>query len=312
MIFTFQQIKDIISILQRHQFVFIASQLGVQYLTQPQIDILKASGVDLDAFKNSKGIIEQAFLFGILSESLGDDRAKKMNYSQFLKFIKSGNFVPLTTEEEFALEQIKNRAYTDITGLGSRIIQGTSNTIIRVNIKEQVKIQKKIKDKAVEAVKYRKSASELASDLGHATDDWERDWLRIAYYVLHEAYNYGRARSIFREHGEDAEVYFDVYKGACRHCKELYLEDPDDENSRPIIFKLKDILANGNNIGRRVRDYLPTVSPVHPYCRCTLVYRDPKFDWDDEMHAFVKERKYKPKNKKLQGVKLNIKVTKGS
>lgn len=312
MVFTFQQIKDIISILQRHQFVFIASQLGVQYLTQPQIDILIASGIDLNAFKNSKGIIEQAFLFGVLSESLGDDRAKKMNYQQFLKFIKSGNFVPLTAEEEFALEQIKNRAYTDITGLGNRIVQGTSNAVIKANIKEQVKIQKKIKDKAAEAVKYRKSAAQLASDLGHATNDWERDWLRIAYYVLHEAYNYGRARSIFREHGEDAEVYFDVYKGACHHCKELYLEDSEDENSRPIVFKLKDILENGNNIGRKAKDYLPTVSPIHPYCRCTLVHRDPKFDWDDEMHAFVKERKYKPKNKKLQGVKLNIKVTKNS
>lgn len=311
MILKINQINDILAILQRHQFVFIAQQLGLNYLTQSQIDILTASGVDLDAFKNSKGIIEQAFLFGILSESLGDDRAKKMSYKQFLKFIKSGNFVPLTEEEEFALEQIKNRAYTDITGLGNRIVQGTSNVIIRANTKQQNAIRKVIKDKAQESVKYRKTAAQLASDLGHATEDWERDWLRISYYVLHEAYNYGRARSIFRSYGEDAEVYFDVYKGACKHCRELYLKDPDDENSEPIVFKLKEVLENGNNIGRKVSEYLPTISPIHPYCRCTLVFKDPKFDWDEDTHSFTKIRKYKPKNKKLQGVKLNIKVKKG-
>lgn len=311
MILNFNQIKDIFAILQRHQFVFIAKQLGLNYLTQAQIDILTASGINLDDFKNSKGIIEQAFLFGILSESLGDDRAKNLSYSQFLKFLKSGNFVPLTAEEEFVLEQVKNRAYTDITGLGSRIVQGTSNVIVRANLKQQADIQRTIRDKTIEAVKYRKSAAQLASDLGHATGDWERDWLRISYYVLHEAYNYGRARSIFKDYGKDAEVYFDVYKGACYHCRKLYLTDPDDENSEPIVFKLSDILANGNNIGRKTDDYLPTVSPIHPYCRCTLVYRDPRFDWDDSMHSFTKIRKYKPKNKKLQGIKFDIKVKKG-
>ena len=106
----------------------------------------------------------------------------------------------------------------------------------------------------------------MASEIGHATGDWERDFLRIAYYVLHNAYNYGRARTIFRDYGEDAEVYFNVLKGACKHCMELYLTDPDDIESPPKIFKLKDVLANGNNIGRKVADWLPTISPIHPYC----------------------------------------------
>lgn len=310
MLLSFAEIQDILGILQRHQYVLIAEQLGLNYLTQDEINILLAAGVDLDQFKNNQGIIDHAFLFGILAEAIKDDRAKKMSYKQFKDFIKSGNFVPLTEAEEYALEQVKNRAYTDIVGLGNRIASGTSNLIIRSNNSQQASIRKIIRDKTVDAVKYRKTATQLASDLGHATEDWERDWLRIAQYVMHEAYNYGRAQTVFKEHGEDAEVYFDTLKGACKWCKELYLTDPDDEDSEPKLFKLKDVLANGTNIGRKPQDYLPTVSPVHPYCRCTINYRNPKFDWDWKTKSFSKPRKYIPKNKKLQGIKLNIKVTK--
>lgn len=310
MIMSFQQIQDVISILKQHQYVLIAEQLGTNYLTDAEKAVLLAAGVDLNQFTNSQGIIEHAFLFGMLAEAIGDQRAKNMSYQQFKDFLKSGNFVPLTEAEEYALEQVKNRAYTDITGLGNRIAAGATNMIIRANSQQQAQIRDIIKQKAIDAVKYRKTATQLASSIGHAVDEWERDWLRISAYVLHEAYNYGRARTVFKEHGEDAEVYFDVLEGACKWCRELYLTDPDDVTSEPILFKLKDVLANGNNIGRKPQDYLPTVSPLHPYCRCQINHRNPKFDWDAETRSFTKPRKYVPKNKKLQGVNLGIKVTK--
>ena len=310
MIFTAAQIQDIVGILQRHQLTFIAEQLGLNYLSPNDRAILTAAGIDLTKYANNQGVVQHAYLFGLLAEAIGDKRAKDMNYQQFQKFLKSGQFVPLTDEEEFVLEQVKNQSYNDISGLGSRIIQGTKNIIIRANLQQQNKIRKLIQKKAEDAVKYRQSAAKMASELGHATEDWERDWLRISYTVLQNAYNYGRARAIFRDHGEDAEVYFDVLTGACKHCKELYLTDPGDENSQPIIFKLKDIIANGNNIGRKAADYLPTISPVHPYCRCTVRYKDPNMEWDSTTLSFTKPKKFVPKNKKLQGIKLNIKVKK--
>lgn len=310
MILSASQIQDIVSILQKHQLTFIAKQLGLNYLSPSDRAILTASGIDLTKYTNNKGIIEQAYLFGLLAEALGDERAKNMGYKQFQKFIKSGQFVPLTEEEQFVLEQVKNQSYNDIGGLGSKIIQGTKNIIVRANLQQQNNIRNIIKRKTASAVKYRKSAAQLASDLGHATQDWERDWLRISYYVLQNAYNYGRARAIFRDYGEDAEIYFDVLKGACKHCHELYLTDPNNEESQPKLFKLKDIIANGNNIGRKTADWLPTISPVHPYCRCTVRYHDPNTEWDSETLGFTKVKAYKPKNKKLAGIKLNIKVKK--
>ena len=310
MIFTLAQINDIIGILSRHRLVFIAEQLGLNYLSQNDKNILTAAGIDLTKYTNSQGIIEHAYLFGLLSEALGDKRAKGMNYAQFQKFIKSGNFIPLTEDEEFALDQLKNRAYTDLNSLGNRIATGMSNIIIKANQTQQNKLRNIVKQKAIKAVEHRQTASQLASELGHATEDWERDWLRISYYLLHEAYNTGRAKSIFKEYGDEAEVWFDVLEKACEHCRELYLTDPDDIDSEPIVFKLKDIIANGNNIGRKVEDWKPTLSPIHPFCRCTLHHKAPNTEWDRSTHSFSKIKKYVPKNKKLQGVKLNIKISK--
>lgn len=310
MIFSFQQIQDVLAILKQHQFVFIAEQLGSNFLTAQEISTLAAAGIDVNKFANSLGIIDHAFMFGVLADAIGDQRAAQMDYNQFKKFLKSGNFVPLTEEEELALQQVKTRAYTDIVGLGNRVAQGTSNVIIRSSMQTQNAIRSTIKSKAETAVQLRQSATKLASEIGHAVGDWERDWLRISAYIMHEAYNYGRAQNIFKNYGEDAEVYFDVYEDACRRCKELYLTDPDMDGSEPKVFKLKDVLANGNNIGRKVDEWLPTVGPTHPYCRCTINYKQPGFDWDAHDRAFTKPHKYVPKNKKLHGVKLNIKVSK--
>ena len=307
MIFTKAQINDVVSILKRHQSLFIATQVGIDYLTEAERNLLLASGIDLDSFANQQGILEHAFLFGILSDAIGDKRAKGMNYQDFQDFLKSGNFVPLTEQEESALDWLKQRSYNDITGIGNRIAIGTSNAILN---NQPLTIRDTIKQEAIRAVELRNNARDLAGKLGELTQEWERDWLRISYYLLHEAFNVGRAENILREYGKNAEVYFDVFSGACRRCKELYLEDSEDENSKPIIFKLQDLIRNGNNIGRKADEWLPTISPTHPYCRCILNHKPSDMDWDADLRAFTKPAKYQPKNKQLQNVKLNITVKK--
>ena len=199
--------------------------------------------------------------------------------------------------------------------MGSRIVGGTTNIIVRGNQQQQAQIRDIIKKKTIRAYELRQSSTKLASDLGHATQDWARDWLRISKYLMHSAFNAGRAQNILKNHGKDAEVYFDVYPKACKRCKELYLTDPEDENSQPKIFKLKDIIANGNNIGRKADDWLPTLDPIHPYCRCTVNRYNPKYEWNPKTHAFSTLKKVKLNKQvqdKLGNSKLRdlIKVTK--
>lgn len=311
MIFTQSQIQDLLATLQRSHLMFIAQQVGNNFLSTADKAILLASGIDVDKYKNKKGVIEYAFLFGLLAEAIGDKRAKQMNYTQFKKFVASGNFVPLTEEEEFALEQIKNRAYTDITNLGARMRTGVSNAVIRNNQQQAAYVAQKIRKRAINAIENRESVRSLAAGLAEMTKDWEVDWLRIASYLSHEAYNTGRAQSILKREGGDAEVYFDVYEGACEHCRELYLEDPDDEESKPKIFKLREIIENGNNIGRKVAEWKPTVAPTHSFCRCTLVHKQKNMDWDETTHAFTKIRKITSKKvqSKIGDVSKYIKIT---
>jgi hypothetical protein len=310
MIFNRAQIQDMLLILKRYELIFIAGQIGLDFLTQYEKDILISSGIDVEKYKNKKGVIEHAFLFGILSEVIGDSRAKKMSYSQFQKFLNSGNFIPLTDEENFSLQNVKDRAYNDISGLGNRMRNSLSNSVLRNNQQQSLLVQKIIRGKAIKSIELRSGARTLASELSNLTKDWEVDWLRIAYYLTHESYNSGRAQSILKEYGADSEVYFDVYPGACKKCKELYLKDPEDDNSEPIVFKLSEIIANGNNIGRKVADWLATISPTHPYCRCTINHKKDGFAWDAELRAFTKPIKKVSSNPKLKGVKLNIRIEK--
>ena len=146
MIFSQNQIQDMLSILKKHELVFIMNQLGTSYLSQSDKAILLAAGIDVDKYKNKQGVIEHAFLFGILADAIGDERAKKMSYAQFQKFLASKNFIPLTAEEEFALQMVKNRAYTDITNLGNRMRNAVSNAALNSNVKQSLIVQKMIRD----------------------------------------------------------------------------------------------------------------------------------------------------------------------
>lgn len=298
-----------LNLLDKSRLIFIAQQVGLNYLTSAEKFILSQAGVDFNKFTNSKGIIEHAFLFGILAEAIGDKRAKNMSYDDFIKFLASGQFIPLTEAEEFALDQIKGRAYSDITNLGQRMKNTLSNAALKNNQSRAAAVAQVIRGKAVKAIELRKSSRQLAAELAEASQDWEVDWLRIAYYLMHEAYNTGRAQSILKTYGQNAEVYFDVYEGACKECRELYLEDPDDIHSKPKVFKLVDVIQNGSNINVKRQNWKPTISPTHPYCRCTINYKDPKYDWDETTRSFSKVKQNKPLHKKLQGVNLDIKVS---
>lgn len=193
MIFNFAQIQDMLAILRSHELVFVATQVGPSYLTAADKAILLASGVDLNKFTDANGVVEHAFLFGILATAIGDKRAKKMTYQQFQKFLASGGYVPLTEQQRFALAQMKTRAYNDITNLGNRMRNAVTNVVVNNNRQRAALAQKMIRSKVIKAIELRQSASQLASELANASQDWEVDWQRIASYLMHEAYNTGRA-----------------------------------------------------------------------------------------------------------------------
>lgn len=292
--FNLKQINKMIEIIQKNQAIFIGSELGLGYLSDYQKFILKSHEIDLDDFEDIPQI-EQTYYFGMFAQALGGTKSFKVKKKDFDKWLKKEIEKPLSTSKKAGLEYIKNRAFTDINGLGNRIATNFSNRILTASTAEQNNIREKVKKKTKKAFKENKSIQKLASELREMTEDWARDFSRISDYVMQEAYGFGRAQQILEDYGEDAMVYKQTFPGVCEPCIKNY-GYPGQE---PKTYKLTDLLANGTNIGRK--EQIPVVGNAHPWARSILHPIPKNSEWSENKNKFVLKR-----NKK--GVKRKSKV----
>jgi len=283
MIFNTDQIAELTGVIDFFHALFIGNNVGADVLSKDDIKLLQKNGIVIDELSGT--FAEDAYKFGILASALKDERTKKLNYNDFKKFINSGNFIPLTSAEQDALQAVKQHMYADIKGLGNRISQDFTRIAIEASQKQRAKYEQIIKKTATKAIQNRWSVNQMASELGHKTGDWARDFDRISDYVMHSAYQQGIASQLLKQYGEEVKVFFSVYEKACKHCVATYLTD--GIGSEPKQFKLLDVIANGNNIGVKAIDYKPSVDPLHPYCRCTMHNVPENGVWDAEKKQFV-------------------------
>ena len=286
--FDFNQIQELIQSIEKMHVVFIGEQLGTDILAPADKKVLQEFGIDWNARYSTSGKVDEMFRLGLLAEALGQENVRSMPYNKLKQVLSSGKFLPLTTAEKGALESVRFQSYNDIKGLGNRVSKDFSQVFIYVDAKLRSSYQKIIREEAEQAVAQRKTAKELSSILKAKTKDWARDFDRIADYIMHSALDSGISQQILKTHGADAEVYKDVYPGACQQCVKAYLSG--GIGSRPKIFKLREIIANGNNIGRKQADWLPVIGPHHPWCRCTLQYKFEDTEWDDKNNDFKEVR----------------------
>lgn len=96
-----------------------------------------------------------------------------------------------------------------------------------------------------------------------------------------------------------------IWSGNCRFCINLYLTS--GIGSEPKLFKVSELMANGTNIGRKTKDWKPTLLlPVHPNCRC-LARRYMKGDiWDKETRMFKQPENYERKVAPKARVKIQV------
>lgn len=301
MIFDKHQIANIVREVRRHIAAYSAETLGFSVLTTEDAELLRSSGFDAGSLSKVPHI-ERAHTFGLLSEIMGDERAKSLKYPELLQFIKYGGFIPLTDAEKDAVEHVKRTAYTHVKSLGSRIENTVQQSIVATD--RQLALQKNLE----EGIKYRKGVAKILSDFGNQTEAWDKDLARIVETEYHNAFELGRAQAIEKQDGEDARVYKDVYPGACRHCIRLYLTN--GIGSQPKIFKLSILRANGDNYGLKPPDWKPIVGSTHPFCRCTLGSIAYDREWNPETNSFTKLKKVAPKTKEARE-RAKITVTVG-
>ena len=306
-IFTPKQTEELLNIIDKHHAMFVSINVGQDYLSQHERQVLKDAGIDIEKFKDKKGKVDEAFSFGILSQALNDDRVKGMRYKDFKTFMSSKNYMPLIAREKAAIEHLKYQTYSDVKRLGNRVKDDVTSIIINQEKAYRTKFDDAVTEAAINVVEKRGSVRDMISEIGHKTGDWERNLGKIAEYTLHTAYEEGRAAQMEKENpGEVVYVYKDVYQGACKHCIKHYLTA--GIGSKPIIFKLSSLKANGTNIGKKVNDWSPTLGPVHPHSRCTINEVQKGYAWNEDNKQFEKTR-YVVKSEKVRNrKKVSVKI----
>lgn len=304
--FSRNQIEEIRKIIEYNNIVYIASNVGVELLSDYDIFILNSYGFDLTTVDKITPY-EAMFRWGILSSSLGYKEANKLNYNQYISFLRSGNYLPLSEVEKNAFLIAQNQAYNDIKGLANKINKETNQLMINYSSIKRESYKNIIKETTINNIKNRGNVSNLVSELGHKTKDWARDFGRIAEYTMHQCFEEGRATQILKQYGNEANVYKSVFERACKHCIKLYLTN--GIGSEPKIFKLSELIANGTNIGRKVEEWLPIVGPTHCFCRCTLSYVDENYSWDSKTQSFNIPREYKRKIQRTSKANITIGTT---
>ena len=298
MIFSQEQIDELLKIVDSNFIKFTAKTLGVEVLTKDQFSTLD----DIFNFHTS---YDEMFLFGRLSSLLKESDTKSISYTDFKKYIDKAQYIPLTRVEQYMLSNAKACTYTHIKGLGETIKREVNGIILEKQTLSRDDYEKLINKEISEGVYKRKALTEIVSEIGHKTGDWNRNLGRIVETEWNDIFQAGRASEIERKHGKDILVYKYVYEQACRHCIKAYLTK--GLGSKPILFTIKQLEENGTNIGRKVADWKPVLGSMHPFCRCHLKYVPKGYEWNEESKDFkpIKiESKYDPN--KVGVIKLTV------
>ena len=190
--------------------------------------------------------------------------------------------IQTTPHEESAIDSAKHSAGIYCRGLGNRVASDFSTTAIEADHALRARMITEIKTHAEANIAKRDTWRKLASELGHKTGDWARDFQRIAATEKQRAMQQGFASSLTKREGdpEDIRVAKLPAPDACPDCNRLHLTA--GPGSPPRIFSLADLHANGTNVGKKRRTWRATVGPVHPWCGCELIHVPPGWGFNDD------------------------------
>lgn len=304
MIFTPIQIQEILTIIEFHHLFVISTNYGVDVLSEQDKSILSNFGVNLRELEAIIPEYDKLYLFGILSSILQENQVKTLDYNDFKLYIERGQYRPLSKSEKYQLEIAKRQSYSHLKGLKERAKQDVENIILERERISREEYENAVKEGLKSQVVDRKSVSQIVSDIGHKLGEWQHDWGRIVETEGNNIFQLGRAQEIEEKRGKDALVYKTVYPGACRHCIEKYLTN--GIGSKPKLFKLSDLIKNGTNIGRKVKDWLAVLFSMHPFCRCMLMDLLPGHEWNEETGKFELSKNWTRKVERKSKVIITI------
>lgn len=300
MIFTPEEIQRLFEIVDYRLACVIAEVLGKEFLTPSDRELLLKFNFKWESILNKIPPYFQSYIFGRLAGILSPEQLYTLNYSDVEQYIRKEQYSQLTKRELAEYKATATRTYVYIRGMGNRVKETLGNSISEEELKRTIEIKQNLDEGVLE----RKSVQAIVSSIGNQLGDWNRDWGRIVETEMQNIFCIGTAQVIVDEHGLDALVYKDVFSGACTHCRYLYTTG--GSGSKPRIFKISSLIANGDNIGRKARDWKAVIGVTHPYCRCFLRYLPKGYVWDEESQSFGPPKDYKPRVERKSKVIITV------
>lgn len=269
-----EQLERVRAVIAKWHAAIALHVFGVKSLPPDLVKDLRGAGIDVS---DAPQLVRDAFAYGQLLAVLRNPALAEKSPAEIAKLVEERHLaLALTSTEKAAIEMAEKHAAQYVVGLGARVTSSVMGLVTgaEANLPPST-MREVIQDATARNLARRGTVDRLKSDLGHAAEDWSRDWQRVAVTETNNAVQEGTAAVLERQHGEDVRVSKVPRPGACRDCLSLYL----DVDGNPKVFKLSELRANGSNVGRRRTKWLPVVESTHPFCRCSLVRLPDGFGW---------------------------------
>lgn len=138
------------------------------------------------------------------------------------------------------------------------------------------KIKTAVKEELPKSILENKSASAIKQSLKDKTGDLAKDWDRVVRTELAEVHNLGALDAIIENNKDKIPEEIFCYRvgpdahdsRTCGFCKRFWFMG---DGVTPRVYKLSELIENGTNIGRKSKDWLPTVGNTHPNERHLLL-----------------------------------------
>ena len=262
MVLTPEQIAAITQIL-RDGSTAVAIRTSGYRVTQSEFDRLKAEGY-LPEDLSYADMVEASYRLGQAMQA--QPASRKWDYKELGEFLRKDPR-PLSVAERNAVEVAQQRAGTFCVGLGNTYSSELGRVLVDADQELAERTRAGIRTETSRAIAERATVKTLKSRLGHLTEDWARDWDRIAITETHQAHQEGVVSEIVTRKGSDAGMAKIPEPDACPACKDLFLEQ-----GRPVVRPASWWMANGTtNAGRKRADWKAVLGAVHPHCRCQAV-----------------------------------------
>lgn len=261
----FHQINDII---KAYHLKFALNLIGPSYFSKQEKNLLKRFFGKKILENNFIPIIDQIYLMGQLAIKIGDPNLLSLSYNDFILSLNKDQHPKYGKVKEKSIEKYKKQAYLDVLSSEFYVSKDIKQTLL--NTVDDTK---------------KNTIEQFGDILKDKLPSWNNNINASISYLTQTTFERGKIDKIIETYGEDKLVYKMPLPGACKYCIAAYLIN--GVGSRPRIFKISELVANGDNIGRKPVDWLPVLGAMHPSCRCTLHYLPDNVEWDEERQVFV-------------------------